>query len=42
MVLPEKEKVIAKAAATETNRNFFSVSAASIVSKWVGESEKLI
>ena len=33
---------LAKAAATETGGKFFSVSAANIVSKWMGESERLV
>ena len=33
---------LAKAAATETGGQFFSVSAANIVSKWMGESERLV
>lgn len=33
---------LAKAAATETKGRFYSVSAANIVSKWMGESERLI
>jgi vacuolar protein-sorting-associated protein 4 len=33
---------LAKAAATETGGKFYSVSAANIVSKWMGESERLV
>ncbi|MCQ2817467.1 MAG: AAA family ATPase [archaeon] len=33
---------MAKACATETGGQFYSVSASNIVSKWMGESERLI
>jgi ATP-dependent 26S proteasome regulatory subunit len=34
--------MIAKAIASESNAKFFNISASSLVSKWIGESEKLV
>ena len=34
--------MIGKAIASESNSTFFSISASSLTSKWVGESEKMV
>ena len=34
--------MIAKAIASESKSKFFNISASSLLSKWVGESEKLV
>jgi ATP-dependent 26S proteasome regulatory subunit len=34
--------MIAKAIASESNAKFFNISSSSLVSKWIGESEKLV
>jgi SpoVK/Ycf46/Vps4 family AAA+-type ATPase len=34
--------MIGKAIASESNSTFFSISASSLTSKWVGEGEKLV
>lgn len=34
--------MIAKAIASESNAKFFNISASSLLSKWIGESEKLV